>query len=61
LRRRIESGELAPGDALPSMTALAEEFAVAKVTIQKAVAVLKVEGLVTGVPGWAVIVSGPED
>jgi GntR family transcriptional regulator len=57
LRARIESGELAPGDALPSITRLSQEFGVAKTTAQKALQVLKDEGLAHGVQGWGTLVS----
>jgi DNA-binding GntR family transcriptional regulator len=56
LRERIESGDLRPGDALPSINRLAQETGLAKTTVQKAVQVLKDEGLVRGIHGWGVIV-----
>ncbi|HUY46531.1 MAG TPA: winged helix-turn-helix domain-containing protein [Streptosporangiaceae bacterium] len=56
LRARIESGEFAPGDALPSINRLAQEYEVAKTTAQKALQVLKDEGLARGVQGWGTIV-----
>jgi GntR family transcriptional regulator len=56
LRARIESGDLRPGDALPSINRLAQETGYAKTTVQKAIQVLKDEGLVRGVHGWGVLV-----
>lgn len=56
LRERIKSGDLRPGDALPSINRLAQEEGLAKTTVQKAVQVLKDEGLVRGVHGWGVLV-----
>lgn len=56
LRERIMSGDLRPGDALPSINRLAQETGWAKTTVQKAIQVLKDEGLVRGVHGWGVIV-----
>jgi len=56
LRARIESGELASGEALPSINALRAQWHVARSTVIKAIDVLKREGLVTGVQGWGVIV-----
>jgi DNA-binding GntR family transcriptional regulator len=50
------SGDLRPGDALPSINRLAQETGWAKTTVQKAIQVLKDEGLVRGVHGWGVIV-----
>jgi DNA-binding GntR family transcriptional regulator len=61
LRQRIERGELRPGDALPSITRIAQEWGVAKSTAVKALAVLKREGLTIPVQGWATIVAGPEE
>jgi DNA-binding GntR family transcriptional regulator len=57
LRRRIEVGEFRPGDALPSINRLAQEYGVAKTTAQKALQVLKDEGLARGVQGWGTIVT----
>ena len=57
LRERIEACEFAPGDALPSITRLAQEYGVAKTTAQKALRVLVDEGLARGVQGWGTIVA----
>jgi len=57
LRGRIEAGEFRPGDALPSINRLAQEYGVAKTTAQKALQVLKDEGIAHGVQGWGTIVS----
>ncbi|MGW1838586.1 GntR family transcriptional regulator [Streptomyces sp. NPDC002067] len=46
LRRRIESGELAPGDRVPATRRLAQEHGVALATATKALAVLRQEGLI---------------
>ncbi|MEU0633372.1 GntR family transcriptional regulator [Streptomyces sp. NPDC005989] len=46
-RARIKSGELAPGDALPSVAEIRDEFDVAAKTVSRALGVLKSEGLVT--------------
>ncbi len=46
LRERILSGELAPGDAVPSERALAVEWSVARPTATKALEALRMEGLV---------------
>jgi DNA-binding GntR family transcriptional regulator len=50
LRERIESGELAPGARLPSITSLAQEYDLAVTTVQKAVGALKDEGLIVTSP-----------
>jgi GntR family transcriptional regulator len=46
-RALIKSGELAPGDSLPSVTEIRDQFGVASKTVSRALAVLKSEGLVT--------------
>jgi GntR family transcriptional regulator len=51
LRSVIESGELRPGDQIPSQQQIQDQFAVAKATAAKALQVLKDEGLVVVVPG----------
>lgn len=47
LRARIESGDLAPGEAIPSETAMIEEFGVSRITIRNAIKLLRASGLVT--------------
>ena len=51
LRALIESGELAPGDALPSESALAERYGVARGTVRHALAELEGAGLVESIHG----------
>jgi GntR family transcriptional regulator len=46
LRRRIESGELARLDSLPSESTLTQEHDVSRDTVRRAVAILREEGLV---------------
>jgi GntR family transcriptional regulator len=58
IRGQIESGDLAPGQQLPSALKLASTYQVAVPTVRKALAVLKDEGLITGVPGYGVFVAG---
>lgn len=57
IRGRAERGELARGARLPPILALAGEYGVATITVRKALAVLKAEGLVTGVPGYGTFIS----
>jgi DNA-binding GntR family transcriptional regulator len=57
LRAQITSGELAPGTALPTIVALAAEHGVTTNTVQKALRILKDEGLVTSVPGYGTFVA----
>lgn len=51
LRRRIESGEYAPGRKIPPVIALQEEFSLSSMTVRRAVGVLADEGLLVKVPG----------
>ncbi|MEU7280776.1 GntR family transcriptional regulator [Streptomyces sp. NPDC045431] len=46
LRRRIESGEYAPGDRLPAETTLVTEYKVSLPTLRQALAALQTEGLI---------------
>jgi DNA-binding GntR family transcriptional regulator len=57
LRGRIESGELAPGDMVPSITRLTQEYDVSKGTAVKAFDVLRREGLTRTVAGWGTFVA----
>ncbi|MFH8436628.1 GntR family transcriptional regulator [Streptomyces sp. NPDC018007] len=56
LRDDIMSGDLAPGDSLPSTAQLKERFGAANATVQKALQLLKSEHLVVGRAGAAVTV-----
>lgn len=56
LRRKIESGVIAPGEAIPSVAALAREHKVAATTVQKAIRALKGAGLVESEVGRRVFV-----
>jgi DNA-binding GntR family transcriptional regulator len=51
LRALIESGKLRPGEAVPSESALAEEYGVSRGTAQHALAELEGAGLVIAVHG----------
>ena len=57
IRGRISSGELAPGQQLPSVITLAAEYQLAVPTVRKAISLLKTEGLVTGVAGYGTFVA----
>lgn len=46
LRAQITSGELAPGDRLPTLPELCEQYGVSETTVRNAVGVLRSEGLV---------------
>jgi len=57
LRARIESGELEPGDKLPTLTAVCDDFGVTRGTASRALGLLQEEGLVYYEPGMGVFVS----
>jgi GntR family transcriptional regulator len=56
LRARIESGELAPRRPVPSKRTLMQDYGVAGGTIDKAIAILRAEGLVRTVVGRGIYV-----
>ena len=58
LRGRIESGELQPGDRIPSVVSLAQEYDLAAGTVRKALGQLQREGLVESRVGWGTFVTG---
>lgn len=51
IRAQIESGELEPRQPIPSKRTLVQRYEVARGTVDKAVGVLKSEGLIITVPG----------
>lgn len=66
LRRRIETGELAPGDRVPSTREITRRWNVAMATATKVLTQLRHEGLVRAVPGVGTVVDtgvrpGPRD
>jgi DNA-binding GntR family transcriptional regulator len=56
LRQRIRSGDLAPGDLLPTQVDLAEQYGVARMTARQALAELANEGLIFAQQGKGTIV-----
>ena len=46
LRAQIASGQLAPGDALPSESEIMETYAIGKSTVAKVLGILRAEGLI---------------
>ncbi len=61
LARRITSGELRPGDRLPSIVSLAQQYEVALTTVRKALDVLKADGLVVTSPMGTFVAQRGED
>lgn len=58
LRTRIERGEWAPGERLPSIPTIAAQFGVAKQTVQRTIDQLRVEGVLITRPGSGTFVRG---
>ncbi len=52
LRERVESGEWLPGEQLPTVRAIADQYSVSLATARKALSVLADDGLITVTPGW---------
>ena len=61
LRARIQSGELQPGEQLPSLPQICDEFGITRNTVSRALAILREEGLVYYEPGWGVFVADTAD
>ncbi|MFE5871173.1 GntR family transcriptional regulator [Streptomyces roseifaciens] len=59
LRARIASGEIGPGEKVPSVRRIAQEWGVATATAAKVLAVLREEGVVRAVPGVGTVVAAP--
>ncbi|MEU4473036.1 winged helix-turn-helix domain-containing protein [Micromonospora sp. NPDC023888] len=57
IREQIASGELAPGDKLPSTSQLRAEHGVSAGVVRQAILVLQTQGLVEGVHGLGVFVT----
>lgn len=59
IRDQITSGELGPGQTVPSYATLQQTYGVARVTARKAVKLLESEGYVTVAQGWGTHVADP--
>jgi GntR family transcriptional regulator len=59
IREQIKSGRLAPGDGVPPLRALAEDYGVAQGTAAAAMEVLRGEGLIETVQGRGSVVVEP--
>lgn len=57
LRRKIEQGELLPGEQVPSLDRLASDYRVSRATAQKAIKILIDEGLIETRPRWGAFVA----
>lgn len=59
IREQIASGQLKPGDKLPSFAALCEHYKVSGTVIRTALVLLKAEQLIDGRQGKGVYVMDP--
>ena len=59
LRAQIVSGERAPGERIPSVVALGQEYELATNTVRKAITQLRREGLLVSRVGWGTFVAEP--
>jgi len=57
LRERLDEGEWLPGEAMPSLSALAAQYGVSRATAARAVKVLEGEGRVESEQGWGTFVA----
>jgi GntR family transcriptional regulator len=60
LREKIMSGELRPGDRIPSEEALGKKYGLSRMTARKAISLLTEEGLVRGERGRGTFVIEPK-
>jgi GntR family transcriptional regulator len=56
LRDKIEHGELQPGEQVPSVTKIGDDYSVSRGTARRALDLLKEWGLTDSVPGWGTFV-----
>lgn len=61
IRDRIKAGKLKPGDKIPSLHELVQEYDVHRITADKAVKILREEGLVESVRGLGTYVREVSD
>nr|MDT0657216.1 winged helix-turn-helix domain-containing protein [Micromonospora sp. DSM 115978] len=61
IRTQIESGELTPGDQLPSTIQLRQQHSVSATVVRQAILVLQTQGWVQGVHGLGVFVADRPD
>lgn len=57
IRAQIASGELSPGDKLPSTSQLCKQYDVSAIVVRQAINALKVDGTLEGVGGVGVFVA----
>ncbi|MEY7999106.1 GntR family transcriptional regulator [Clostridium sp. Mt-5] len=60
IRNKISSGELNPGDDLPSETTLCNEYDTSRMTVRKGLSILSNEGYIYSIPGKGYFVKKPD-
>lgn len=60
IKARIASGDLGPGDQLPSMSQLREQYGTSVTAVRNALLVLRSEGIIEGHQGKGTFVVGPK-
>lgn len=60
LRRQILTGEIQPGEKLPSTAQLVAQYGVGNLTVQRAITILKKQGFVRGETGVGVFVTADQ-
>src|SRR3954452_6379566 len=58
IRSQIDRGILAPGDRLPSISALTAHYGVTAISVRNALLMLRAEGLAEGRQGLGVFITG---
>ena len=56
MRERIRAGEWLPGEQIPSVRQIADEYGVSIGTARRALSVLSDEGLVVVTPSWGAFI-----
>ncbi len=60
LKTRIESGELKPGDIIPSETQLATQYGISRMTVRNGLSLLSKAGYITSFQGKGCFVAAPQ-
>jgi len=60
IKKKINSGQLKPGDIIPSESALCKEYGASRMTIRKGLAILANEGFIYSIPGKGNFIQKPE-
>ena len=61
MRERILTGQYKPGERIPSLITIIEEFGIANATAQKVMRALRADGLIHTEPGMGSFVTNPAD